>query len=332
MDQHSQATVGAPIGFAGARAHRDDPRRPGENLPAQARRAEKPEVRRLGDRGQLERIKDKGGRGRGRFGTGQGGGPTGRPVHAAHSFEQDDGHGTDDQDERPPPRGGPSPGTGTRAGIDGLLSFHFISSWSPGGARLLMDAPPTRAAGAAPNPPRNVDGAWRGPYRRGIHRSPSGSEMIAEVKERVEAFLRLKGLRMTRQREVIIEAAFGTTNHFTADELWEMARRIDTSTSRATLYRTLALLVESGLLKEIDLGRDQKHYDPNFIEHPHHNHLICLDCDRVVEFEDTHLEVLEDCISRRLGFRPTSKSIRIEARCEELRQRGTCANRRPKAG
>ncbi len=147
------------------------------------------------------------------------------------------------------------------------------------------------------------------------------------VRERIDAFLQLKGLRRTTQREVIIEAAFGTQDHFTAEELWEKAREIDPSTSRATLYRTLALLVESGLLREIDLGRDQKCYDPNFIDHPHHNHLICTDCQMVVEFEDAHLEVLEDCITRRLGFSPSNKGVRVEASCDALREHGKCERR-----
>jgi len=147
------------------------------------------------------------------------------------------------------------------------------------------------------------------------------------IKERIDAFLQLKGLRRTTQREVIIEAAFSTQDHFTAEELWEKAREIDPSTSRATLYRTLALLVESGLLREIDLGRDQKCYDPNFIDHPHHNHLICTDCQMVVEFEDAHLEVLEDCITRRLGFSPSNKGVRVEASCDALRQTGKCERR-----
>ena len=150
--------------------------------------------------------------------------------------------------------------------------------------------------------------------------------MNPEVKERLEAFLKLKGLRLTRQREVIAEAAFSTDDHFTAEDLWEMARKIDPTTSRATLYRTLALLEESALLREIDLGRDQKHYDPNFLDNPDHNHLICVDCDRVVEFADTGLSVQEDCIARRLGFTATTKSVRIEATCEALRNSGRCSN------
>lgn len=149
------------------------------------------------------------------------------------------------------------------------------------------------------------------------------------VRDQVEAFLRRKGLRRTVQRDAIIEAAFGTREHFTAEDLLDMARRKERSVSRATVYRTLPLLVESGLLRELDLGRDQQYYDPNFIQHPHHNHLICLDCDRIVEFEDVHMEVLENCISKRLGFTPAVKMIRIEATCEQFRTTGTCPNKKP---
>lgn len=149
-----------------------------------------------------------------------------------------------------------------------------------------------------------------------------------ELQKRVDAFLDLKGFRRTKQREVIIKAALTTKEHFTADELWEMARALDRTTSRATVYRTLSLLVESKLLREIDLGREQTVYDPNFNESPNHNHLICIDCQRVVEFEDQHISLLEDCITRRLGFSPASKSIRIEANCDELRKSGVCKSRR----
>ncbi len=147
------------------------------------------------------------------------------------------------------------------------------------------------------------------------------------VSEKVDAFLQLKGLRRTSQRDVIIRAAFGTNDHFTADELWEKARELDPATSRATLYRTLSLLTESGLLREIDLGRDQKCYDPNFVDSPHHNHLICTDCLQVFEFEDPHLEVLEDCITRRMGFSPSNKGVRVEASCDLLNETGKCERR-----
>ena len=148
------------------------------------------------------------------------------------------------------------------------------------------------------------------------------------VRQRIYDYIETKGLRKTTQRDAIIEAAFSTTEHYTAEELLNMARNIDPAVSRATIYRTLPLLVESGVLKEMDFGRDYKFYDPNYIAHPHHNHLICVDCSRIVEFEDQHIELLEDCITKRLGFSPASKSLRIEARCDELQKSGVCSQRK----
>ena len=150
--------------------------------------------------------------------------------------------------------------------------------------------------------------------------------MTPEVRERLHTFIRGKGLRHTPQRDAIVSAIFASTEHFTADELWDRLRGTDVRTSRATLYRTLTLLTEAGLLQEIDLGDGQTTYDPNFLDHPTHNHLVCVDCGKVIEFEDEHLGVLNDCITRRLGFRPVKKSLRIEACCEELRAKGRCPN------
>lgn len=148
--------------------------------------------------------------------------------------------------------------------------------------------------------------------------------MDPRIKERLEAHLTTSGLRRTKQREVIVEAAFATDDHFNAEELLEKTRKLDRTISRATIYRTLQLLVECGLLREVDLGRDQTFYDPNFLDKPQHNHLICLDCDRVVEFEDDNAALLHDCITRRLGFQPQMKSMRIEAKCDEFARSGSC--------
>jgi Fur family ferric uptake transcriptional regulator len=148
--------------------------------------------------------------------------------------------------------------------------------------------------------------------------------MIEDVKKRLDAYLAQQGQRRTKQRDVIIEAAFATDDHFNAEELLDKVRKIDRTVSRATVYRTITLMQACGVLREVDLGRDQTYYDPNFLEKPQHNHLICLDCDRVVEFEDEHIALLHDCISRRLGFKPQLKSMRIEAHCEELAREGTC--------
>ena len=150
--------------------------------------------------------------------------------------------------------------------------------------------------------------------------------MIEEIHKKLTDFLKTKGLRSTPQRNTIVEIIFESDEHFTADELWERVRKANSKASRATVYRTLSLLVEADLLHEIDLGEDIKTYDPNFNDKPSHNHLICIDCGRVLEFEDSHLELLNDCLTRRMGFRPKSQSIRIEANCEALRTKGSCQN------
>jgi len=153
------------------------------------------------------------------------------------------------------------------------------------------------------------------------------SDLLKRVRESLQEFLAAKGLRRTNQREAIIQAAFGTTDHFTAEELHHRAKEIDGSVSRATVYRTLPLLVESGLLRELELGAGTKVYDPNFIDRPTHNHLICVDCHKIIEFEDTNIELLENCITRRLGFSPANKMVKIEGHCDTLKHKGHCEHR-----
>ncbi len=137
-------------------------------------------------------------------------------------------------------------------------------------------------------------------------------------------FLAEKSLRVTAQRRAIIDTVFSTRQHFTADQLLAWSRERDNSVSRATVYRTLPLLTESGLVREMDFGKDYKFYDPNYAERPSHNHIICEDCQKIIEFESDKLDELEVDIARRLGFRVTGRRLQISARCEELKKHGTC--------
>jgi Fur family transcriptional regulator, ferric uptake regulator len=148
------------------------------------------------------------------------------------------------------------------------------------------------------------------------------------LKAKFVEFLGAKDLRMTCQREAILDAIFGTEEHFTAEQLLTWSRRIDPSVSRATVYRTLPLLTECGLLREMDFGKDHKFYDPNYATHPNHSHIICQDCERIVEFESEKIVKLEDEISTRLGFKVRSQKLQITASCQELHSRGACANKR----
>ena len=149
------------------------------------------------------------------------------------------------------------------------------------------------------------------------------------ARQRFLEFLAQKNLRMTGQRRAIIETVFSTEEHFTAEQLLEWSRRRDKSVSRATVYRTLPLLTESGLVREMDFGKEHKFYDPNYAEHPRHNHIICQDCGKIVEFESEKIEHVEIEISRRLGYAVKSHRLQITATCEEFRQRGKCSKKRP---
>ncbi len=154
------------------------------------------------------------------------------------------------------------------------------------------------------------------------------------AKAKFMRFLARKNLRVTAQRQAIVDTVFGTDEHFTAEQLLAWSRQRDKSVSRATVYRTLPLLTESGLVREMDFGKDYKFYDPNYAEHPNHNHLICKDCDKIVEFESDRIEKLESEISRRLGFSLKAQRLQITGSCDELKRLGACTKRRscPAAG
>ncbi len=149
----------------------------------------------------------------------------------------------------------------------------------------------------------------------------------SRAKRRFLDFLRKKKLRLTSQRSAIVDTVFGTDRHFTAEQLLEWSRRRDRSVSRATVYRTLPLLTESGLVQEMDFGEDSKFYDPNYADRPDHNHIICQDCGKIVEFESDKIARIESEISQRHGFIVTSQKLQISGACEELRRCGTCKNR-----
>ena len=154
---------------------------------------------------------------------------------------------------------------------------------------------------------------------------PSTEKLAA--KQRCLAFIAKKNLRMTSQRMVIIDTAFSTDQHFTAEQLLEWSRERDKSVSRATVYRTLPLLTESGLIREVDFGKDYKFYDPNYADHPNHNHLICQDCEKIVEFESEKIARLEDEISHKLGFSVKTQRLQITGTCEELKRLGACKHK-----
>ncbi len=139
--------------------------------------------------------------------------------------------------------------------------------------------------------------------------------------------MRSQGLRLPSQRRVVVEMAFGTKEHFTAEALLARSRRRDAKVSRATVYRTLAFLVKAGLIRQVGLGQQSPQYDPNFADAPRHGHFVCVDCQKVVEFHDHCLDVRESIVTKDHGFSPQRVSLQIEATCDSFREKGVCPRR-----
>ena len=151
--------------------------------------------------------------------------------------------------------------------------------------------------------------------------------MEAAVRDRIYEFLLESGLRRTAQRDAIIEAAFSHTDHYTAEELLVRARAIEPSVSRATVYRTLPIMIESALLREVDIGKNLKYYLPNPDNNAQVAQVICLDCDKIFEINAPFMEWYGNSVSSKLGLTPVSQRLQVTAHCITLKQTGVCKHR-----
>ncbi|MFI5356561.1 MAG: Fur family transcriptional regulator [Opitutales bacterium] len=150
---------------------------------------------------------------------------------------------------------------------------------------------------------------------------------IAAAREKFRLFLTHRGLRVTNQRLAIFDAAFHRKEHFTAEDLLDYARAIDDSVSRATVYRTLPIMTESALLREVDIGTGEKFYLPNADNTAQVAQVVCLDCDKIFEISAPFMEWYGSTVSSKLGLTPVSQRLQVSARCDAFRQTGTCPRR-----
>lgn len=139
-------------------------------------------------------------------------------------------------------------------------------------------------------------------------------------------YLSQKGLRVTNQRLAIFDAAFNQPDHFTAEELLDLSRDIDRSVSRATVYRTLPILTESNLVKEIDIGRDYKFYLTNRGQKTEQAQVFCLDCDKIFEIDAPFMEWYARSVAQKVGLEPESQRLQVHARCTRLKRNEECPN------
>jgi Fur family ferric uptake transcriptional regulator len=132
--------------------------------------------------------------------------------------------------------------------------------------------------------------------------------------------LRDKGLRWTAQRALIARTALGSREHFTADELLEHCRRHDGSVSRATVYRTLAVLEQAGVVEGLDTGDGSRRFE-SMLGQEHHDHMVCVGCGAILEFRDDELEARQDAAALRRGFRIVSHSLKLYGHCAACQRR-----------
>jgi Fur family ferric uptake transcriptional regulator len=148
-----------------------------------------------------------------------------------------------------------------------------------------------------------------------------------------EAFLKTRGLKLTSQRRRIFERVFATHEHFSAEALVEwLAREQGPRASRATVYRTLGLLLEGQFLSALDAGQGELVYE-HVLGHVHHDHMLCLSCGRIEEFHDERIEELQLAACRKKGFELVSHDLRLRGYCRGCaRRRGISASARGRPG
>ena len=137
-----------------------------------------------------------------------------------------------------------------------------------------------------------------------------------------EESLRRRGLRVTRQRLSIVEEIVASKGHFTADHLEERMRGRGVRIAKATVYRTLGMLVEGGLLEAHDFGGGPTFYEP-LLDRAHHDHMVCVGCGHITEFSCAEIEALQDEQARRHRFTPVTHSLKIFGLCAGCVRRRT---------
>nr|WP_320133354.1 Fur family transcriptional regulator [uncultured Holophaga sp.] len=147
----------------------------------------------------------------------------------------------------------------------------------------------------------------------------SSREAAARPMEEVrfEMFLRERKLKLTGERMAILAAAFREDTHFDAESLHADLKGKGSQISRATVYRTLDLLVQCGLVRKQSLGANHASYEAARDEH--HDHLVCIQCGKVLEFYRPDLELLQESICQERDFHPFHHSLQIFGLCSRCK-------------
>jgi Fur family ferric uptake transcriptional regulator len=143
----------------------------------------------------------------------------------------------------------------------------------------------------------------------------------------LRTYLHRKGLKFTQQREEIAGTFLRAEKHLSAEELYRRIRRRHPEVGLSTVYRTLKLLVDAGLASRRDFGDGITRYEPRSGE-GHHDHLICVRCGAIIEFENRKIEALQKEVAALNEFTVTRHRLEIYGYCSKCRPADRNRNRR----
>lgn len=132
--------------------------------------------------------------------------------------------------------------------------------------------------------------------------------------------IKKSGLRNTPEREVIVKEIFSTHDHFDVDSLYLRLRNKKNVISKASVYRTIPLLIESGLIKEVFFEDGHMHYEHAY-GHGHHCHFRCLGCKKVIEFRENRVMDIQDEFSMSHKFQVTGHRLELFGYCRKCVER-----------
>jgi Fur family ferric uptake transcriptional regulator len=143
-------------------------------------------------------------------------------------------------------------------------------------------------------------------------------DVSAAARARLASWIASRGLKATRQRDVIVEAFFSQRGHLSVDELLEKVTERDPTIGAATVYRTIKILTDAGLASARHFEGGQTRYEAAFDRH-HHDHLICTSCHEIFEFENERIEELQESVARDHGFTVTRHKLELYGLCRKCR-------------
>ena len=146
------------------------------------------------------------------------------------------------------------------------------------------------------------------------------TDNIVQTAENIfREYLRDRGLKYTPERRTVLREVLSNNEHFGAEQLLFSLRQTGQRIAKATIYRTLPLLVDCGIIKKVQFGDKLARYEHTFGEDPH-DHMVCRRCRRIIEFDSAEVASLGTAISARHRFHPLSHRFQITGLCWECVQ------------